>query len=131
MDEIGERLPRSLASRAGHARADMNLVAGRLQRELIDRRIGQLSERLAAAWKMAELVHPERPLSKGFVRVTSRAGQTLTHVEAARAERLLTLHFGDGSVDSAIDDGVPKPVERKARRSYIAPQPGLFDQPEE
>ena len=131
MDEIGERLPRSLASRAGHARADMNLVAGRLQRELIDRRIGQLSERLAAAWKMAALVHPERPLSKGFVRVTSRAGQTLTHVEAARAERLLTLRFGDGSVDAAIDDGVPKPVERKARRSYIPPQPGLFDQPEE
>ena len=131
MDELSERLPRSLASRAGHARADMNLFAGRLQRELIDRRIGQLSERLAAAWKMAELVHPERPLSKGFVRVTSRAGQTLTHVEAARAERLLTLRFGDGSVDSAIDDGVPKPVERKARRSYIPPQPGLFDQPEE
>ena len=30
LDDVGERLPRSLASRAGSARADLNLVAGRL-----------------------------------------------------------------------------------------------------
>ena len=131
LDELGERLPRSLASRAGHARADMNLVAGRLQRELIDRRIRQLTERLASAWKMAELVHPERPLSKGFVRVTSRAGQTLTRADQARAERVLTLHFGDGAVEASVDGHESKPVERKPRRSYMPPQPGLFDQPEE
>jgi exodeoxyribonuclease VII large subunit len=131
VDELGERLPRSLSSRAGHARADMNLVAGRLQRELIDRRIRQLTERLASAWKMADLVHPERPLSKGFVRVTSRAGQTLTRADQARAERLLTLHFGDGPVEASVDGGGSKPVERKSRRSYMPPQPGLFDQPEE
>jgi exodeoxyribonuclease VII large subunit len=109
----------------------MNLVAGRLQRELIDRRIRQLTERLASAWKMADLVHPERPLSKGFVRVTSRAGQTLTRADQARAERLLTLHFGDGPVEASVDGGGSKPVERKSRRSYMPPQPGLFDQPEE
>jgi exodeoxyribonuclease VII large subunit len=131
VDELGERLPRSLASRAGHARADMNLVAGRLQRELIDRRIRQLTERLASTWKMAELVHPERPLAKGFVRVTSRAGQTLTRADQARAERLMTLHFGDGAVDASVDGGGSKPVERKPRHSYMPPQPGLFDQPEE
>jgi exodeoxyribonuclease VII large subunit len=132
VDELGERLPRSLASRAGHARADMNLVAGRLQRELIDRRVAQLTERLAATWKMAQLVHPERPLSKGFVRVTSRSGQTLTHTDQARAERLLSLHFGDGIVEASVDeDGKRRPVEHKAKRSYIAPQPGLFDEPQE
>ena len=42
VDELGERLPRSLAARAGNARADMNLVAGRLRRELIDQRIARL-----------------------------------------------------------------------------------------
>ena len=32
-----------------------------------------------------------------------------------------------------VFDGIPRsaPVERKARRSYIPPQPGLFDQAEE
>ena len=132
VDELGERLPRSLASRAGSARADLNLVAGRLRRDLIDQRIGRLSERLSAAWKMAELAHPERPLSKGYVRVTSRDGATLTRAADARSARLVTLRFGDGNVDAAIEEGgQPRPVERKPRRSYIAPQPGLFDQAEE
>ncbi|MFL6829130.1 MAG: exodeoxyribonuclease VII large subunit [Sphingomicrobium sp.] len=133
VDELGERLPRSLSARASHARADMNLVAGRLRRELVDRRIEQLGERLAAAWKMAELVHPERPLSKGYVRVTSRGGKTLTHASAAAAERLLTLRFGDGTLEASVDEAGrrPAPVERKPRRSYMPTQPGLFDRPEE
>jgi exodeoxyribonuclease VII large subunit len=129
--ELGDRLPRSLAARAGHARADMNLVAGRLRRDLIDRRIGQLSEKLAAAWKMAELVHPERPLARGFARVTSRAGRTLTRAADATAERLLTLQFSDGAVNATVDGAAPRAVERKGRKSYDAPQPGLFDGNEE
>ena len=132
LDEVGDRLPRSLAARAGNARADLNLVAGRLRPDLVDQRIARLAERLSAAWKMAELGHPERPLSKGYVRVTSRDGTTLTHAAGARDARLLTLRFGDGSVDAAVDDGTAaRPVERKPRRSYIGPQPGLFDAPEE
>ena len=87
VDDFGVRLPRSLAARAGNARADLNLVAGRLRRELIDARIARLTDQLTAAWKMAELVHPERPLSKGYVRVTSRDGRTLTHAADARAAR--------------------------------------------
>jgi exodeoxyribonuclease VII large subunit len=133
VDELGERLPRSLSARAGNARADLNLVAGRLRRELIDQRIARLSEKLSAAWKMAELAHPERPLQRGFARVTSRDGRTLTCARDAREAELLTLHFGDGNVDATVDSGTKRrpAVERKPKRSYIAPQPGLFDQPEE
>jgi exodeoxyribonuclease VII large subunit len=111
----------------------MNLVSGRLRRELVDRRISQLSERLAAAWKMAELVHPERPLSKGYVRVTGRGGKTLTHVGEARAERLVTLHFGDGAVDASVGEEPRRPgaVERKRGRPYISAQRGLFDPQED
>jgi exodeoxyribonuclease VII large subunit len=133
VDEQGERLPRALAARAGHARADLNLVAGRLRRDLIDQRITRLSERLSAAWQMAELAHPERPLGRGYARVTSRDGRTLTHARDAREARLLTLHFGDGNVDAAVDGEAQarRPVERKPRRSYVTPQPGLFDRSEE
>jgi exodeoxyribonuclease VII large subunit len=128
IDELGERLPRSLGARAGNARADMNLIAGRLRRELLDQRIARLSEQLAAAWKMAELVHPERPLARGFARVTSRHGRTLMRVDEARSERLLTLHFGDGALDASVDGGgTARPVEPKRRKPYMAPQPGLFD----
>jgi exodeoxyribonuclease VII large subunit len=133
VDELGERLPRSLASRAGHARADMNLVAGRLRRDLIDQRISRLGEKLAAAWAMAELVHPERPLSRGFARITDRSGKTMTSASDARDARELTLRFGDGSVNASVDDAnkARAPLERKPRPSYIAPQPGLFDEPQE
>src|SRR5687768_16805710 len=38
-DELGERLPRALAARAGHARADLNAVAPRLRPDLLRDRI--------------------------------------------------------------------------------------------
>ena len=130
LDEVGERLPRSLSARAGAARADLNLVSGRLRRDLIDQRIARLSEKLSAAWKMAELVHPERPLSKGYVRVTSRDGRTLTRASEAREAQLLTLHFGDGGLDASVDRS-RAPVEPRRRKPYIQSQPGLFDPAEE
>jgi len=132
LDDLTERLPRSLAARAATARGDMNLVAGRLRSELIDQKIARLGERLAAAWKMAELAHPERPLQRGFARVTDRGGKTLMSAAGATAARDLRLRFSDGEVDASVGGSTgPAPVERKARRTYGAPQPGLFDAPEE
>ncbi len=128
LDELGERLPRSLSARAGNARADLNLVSGRLRRDWLDQRLARLSDQLAAAWKMAELAHPERPLARGFARVTSRDGTTLTSAARARAVKLLTLCFADGTLDATTEAGsAPAALERKPRRTYSAPQPGLFD----
>jgi len=133
LDEVGERLPRSLAARADTARGDLNLIAGRLRRDVLEQRIARLSDKLAATWKMAELVHPERPLAQGYVRVTSRDGRTLTHAADARAVRNLTLRFGDGSVDASVDGSGAQSsaVEPKRRKPHMRPQPGLFDAPEE
>ncbi len=133
IDELGERLPRSLASRASYARADLNGVAPRLRPELLSDRIARAGDQLHSLWRLAELAHPERPLKRGFARVTSRDGRTLVNASDARDAHSLTLHFADGSVAASVDgNGRPKPaVERKARRPYVAPQPGLFDQGEE
>jgi exodeoxyribonuclease VII large subunit len=126
LDEIGDRLPRALASRAGDARANLNAVAPRLRPEILFDRVSRASERLASLWKMAELVNPDRPLSRGFVRVTDRAGKTLGRASDAIGAKLLTLRFGDGEVQASTEPG-PAPVERKRRTSYVAGQPGLFD----
>ena len=131
LDDLGERLPRSLSARAGHARADMNLVAGRLRRELVDQRLVRLSEKLDSAWKMAELVHPERPLGKGFVRVTDRSGKTLVRAADATAAGQVRLRFADGTLDAAIGAPARSPVERKRRPAYMPRQSGLFDEPQE
>ena len=132
LDEVGERLPRSLAARAGNARADLNLVAGRLRRDLVDQRLARLTEQLSGLWRLAELAHPDKPLSRGFARVTSRDGKTLTHARDAREAQRLTLHFGDGAVEASVDgSGTPRPVEPKRRKPYMPPQPGLFDPAED
>jgi exodeoxyribonuclease VII large subunit len=132
LDEVGERLPRSLAARAGSARADLNLVAGRLRRDVVDQRIARLTEQLGSLWRLAELAHPDKPLSRGFARVTGRDGKTLTHARDARAAQRLTLHFGDGAVDASVDGSPPAAaVEPKRRKPYIPSQPGLFDPAED
>ena len=134
-DDLGERLPRALAARAGHARADLNSVAPRLRHELIVERIAGAGERVSAQWRLAELAHPERPLKRGFVRVTSRDGHTLSRSADAVAERALRLHFADGAIDAVAGDAGPAEtaprVERKPRRTYLPPQPGLFDEGQE
>jgi len=134
-DELGERLPRALAARAGHARADLNAVAPRLRYEMLVDRIARAGDQLASLWRLAELAHPERPLKRGFARVTSRAGKTLSRAADALAERLLTLHFADGEVAAVAGENAPasasKRVERSRARSYLPPQPGLFDEPKE
>ena len=129
LDEVAARLPRALTARTHKGEAAMNLVAPRLQPSLIAQRIARSAERLQAAWKMAELVHPERPLSRGFVRVTDRAGRTLTRAADARSARDLSLHFGDGRVEASTGDiaAPQRRVERRPRPSYLNPQPSLFD----
>ena len=127
LDDLGDRLPRALDARAAHARAELNRVVPRLRSELLSGRVDRAFEKLASLWRLAELAHPERPLKRGFVRVTDRSGATLTKAADAIAAKLLTLHFGDGEVEATAGPS-PQPVERKRRASYVAPQPGLFDQ---
>jgi exodeoxyribonuclease VII large subunit len=135
LDDIGDRLPRALAARAAHARADLSGIAPRLRHELVGQRIELASERLASLWRLAGLAHPERPLQRGFVRVTDREGNTLIHAAAARAAGALSLNFADGKVEAIVEGSVAR-LERAAPRSYrpmkpgTRSQPGLFDDQE-
>ena len=130
-DELGDRLPRALAARAGQARADLAGVAPRLRKELIEQKIARAGDGLAALWKMAELVHPDRPLSRGFARVTARDGRTLISAGAAREAAALDLHFADGAVSVTVDGATEPPsparLERKRPKPYVSTQGGLFD----
>ena len=135
IDELVGRLPRALGARAAHARADLSAVAPRLRGELLSDRVARAQDRLASLWRLAELAHPDRPLKRGFARVTDRDGKTLTHAADAEAARELKLHFGDGTIDAttgAPSEVTPRArVERPRRASYVAPQRGLFDEPED
>ena len=155
LDEVGDRLPRALDARATKGRAALIESAARLTRDLLDRRIAHSRQRLAdlrpaspqrrldaaaqqleALWRLAAMAHPDRPLAKGYVRVTDRAGKTLVHAAEARAAKAVDLHFADGRVAANVGDALaigPRParrVERGGPKPYPPAQPTLFD-PEE
>jgi len=125
------RLPRALAARAAHARGDFGMVATRLRTGLLDSRLERLNERLSSLWRLAELAHPERPLARGFARVTADDGTTLTTASSTAGRSHLRLRFADGEI-GAVPDGAPG-VEAKVASSYrranpaAVRQPGLFD----
>ncbi|MEO6434053.1 MAG: exodeoxyribonuclease VII large subunit [Sphingomicrobium sp.] len=137
-DDLAMRLPRSLGARAASARGDLNLVTPRLRLDGLRERVGASRDKLEGLWRLACLAHPEKPLERGFVRVTDSNGQTLTQSAQARAAGAIHLRFRDGKVAATVDDGDrPAPakagsakVERKPAKPYSAPQPGLFDTPD-
>ena len=137
VDDMGERLPRALGMRAGAARGEYNSVAPRLRIESLVDRVRTGHERLESLWRLAELAHPDKPLRRGFARITGAGGQLITSAGQARREGRVQLHFADGEVGATVDGAAIRPVkpalrvERKRPSSYVAGQPGLFDAPEE
>jgi len=115
VDELGERLPRALRGRLDSARGELGRAAGALRPGLLAAAHQRASERLAALWRVAELAHPDRPLGKGYARITDRTGQTLTSAAAARAAKRLRLHFADGELAASVDSGAggkARPVDQ-------------------
>ena len=114
----------------------MQTIAPRLRKEVLEQRVERLGERLSALWRTAVLAHPERPLERGFVRVTDRAGATIIHAAAARAAGALSLRFADGTVDADVagtaarlEPGGPTSYRPRKKPGVAAPpQPGLFDE---
>ena len=122
LDEVGERLPRSLSARAGSARADLNLVAGRLRRDSST----SASRGSASGWaprgKWPSWPIPSRPLSQGFARVTGRDGKTLTRARDAREAQRADAAFrrrGRRCVDRRRGHR-PGRLSASRRKPYIA-----------
>ncbi|MGC6330379.1 exodeoxyribonuclease VII large subunit [Rhizorhabdus sp. FW153] len=138
LDDVADRLPRALGQRLAHARSDLAHAAGALRPSLLDRKYERATERLASVrltdrpirakidqnraaldqlWRLAEQLHPDRPLQRGYVRVERRGGGVLTSTAAAREAGLLTLHFADGSVEARVDGEEDRPPPRPPARA--------------
>jgi exodeoxyribonuclease VII large subunit len=150
LDELGERLRRGLADRAALARrrladdkarlstallrargqrARERLAAVRLAPELVRRPLTERSRALESLARLAEHLHPDRPLARGYAMVLDAAGHALTsRAEAARLEAF-DIRFADGTLAAApAGQAAPEP-RRRAPRDRAAPsflQPKLL-----
>ncbi|WPZ03554.1 exodeoxyribonuclease VII large subunit [Blastomonas marina] len=146
LDELAERLRRGLVDRArtgrerlaglrlspavleGHLRqARHALAAQRLAPQLVLGPLARRRESLAALARLAEQLHPDKPLARGYVRVMAGDGATLTSAAGARKADLLHLKFADGIVD-AVPQGRSPPVAHRPKRAKpsAAGQEDLF-----
>jgi len=147
LDDLAERLRRGLRDRAAQGRerlsnlrltpavlernlreAQRALTGQKLAPALVERPLAERRERLAALGRLAEQLHPDRPLARGYVRVTDAEGRTITDRAGAAGEAALTLKFRDGDLDvSTGGAAAPTTPRRKPARSGTAPkQEDLF-----
>jgi len=147
LDDIADRLPRALDRRLAVARGDLAHAAGALRPALLTQRLARASDRLGAVrlndrpirarideahatldrlWRIAEQLHPDKPLQRGYVRVEKRGGGVLTEAGAAKAAGLLTLHFADGAVDARVENGGKPPYAKSKDPEATLRQQDLF-----
>jgi exodeoxyribonuclease VII large subunit len=145
-DDIAERLRRGLERRVDSSRLSIAGTAARLSPALLRRRLSRAQDRLAALRlpqaqlqrqlgtaqnrldalaRLAETLHPESPLKRGFARITDADGTTVANVDAAKAAGQVAIHFADGKVDAVIGGGTPRP--RAAKPASPPTQTNLFD----
>ncbi|SDS78767.1 exodeoxyribonuclease VII large subunit [Erythrobacter sp. HL-111] len=118
--------PRMLAR--SHAEAGRRLAAARLVPALVERPLREAGERLAALARLAEQLHPERPLARGYAIVRSAAGEALTNRASAAREPALSLQFADGTLGVVpADSPGARPRSPGPKTSPVAPaQDDLF-----
>ncbi|QYJ07362.1 exodeoxyribonuclease VII large subunit [Qipengyuania flava] len=150
LDDLAARLQQGLRDRASRGRERLSelrlspaLVNGRLREErgrlagirlapaLLERPLAERRERLAALARLTEQLHPDRPLQRGYVRVTGPDGRTLTDKAAAAQEAALTLNFRDGALEVHTGDTrparpAPKPKRKPRTSGTAAAQDDLF-----
>ncbi len=109
-DDMGERLKRALGNRIVGARGDLARASGALRPAMLTQRLSSASAKLDQLWRVAQSLHPNAPLKRGYARIERRGGGVITSAEDARMAGALTLLFADGQIDAK--------VERSAASSY-------------
>ncbi|NJM51033.1 MAG: exodeoxyribonuclease VII large subunit [Sphingomonadales bacterium] len=144
-DELGERLGRGLERRlsgAAIAFTPLSRALGprllertlemkqkafgamRLSGALLESRLVHGQQRLIAAHRLLESLHPEAPLKRGFARVTDSTGKTVMTRDAARAAGHFTLRFIDGDIGAMVNEAgeAVKPASKPLAEKPASPK---------
>ena len=142
LDDLGDRLRRSLGHRTELAKAQLARHAGALRPALLEARLRRETERLGALRlrpeallqriattrarvdaldRLRRSLDPEAPLLRGYVLVTDASGHVIKTRSVAQAEAELTLKFADGTL--AV---TPRGARAKATPATAPQQPKLL-----
>ena len=94
------------------------------------RKLERLAERLAALAKLYTSVDPERPLQRGFARVTREDGSIVRAGASLAPGENVDIKFGDAVTRQAVIDGsgaAPATPARAAKPRGKAPSPAQGD----
>ncbi|WP_334161893.1 exodeoxyribonuclease VII large subunit [Phenylobacterium sp.] len=128
---VASRLSPLLLQRPQQVQKDrLEAVAVRLQ-PAAERKLERLSERLTALSKLHASVDPERPLERGFARVTRADGSIVRQGAALASGEAVSIKFGDKVTREAVIDGAgrsePPAAPKPARAKPKAPSPAQGD----
>ena len=126
-DDLAERLRQSLRTRVGKAEIAYSAPAMMLHPRLLTRRVEQGQQRLNALTRLADSLHPEAPLKRGFARVTDADGKTIMSRAAAVKAGNVTLRFVDGEVGSVVHGSAPPRSSTPKPKLPTVNQGNLFD----
>ncbi|MEP1420974.1 MAG: exodeoxyribonuclease VII large subunit [Erythrobacter sp.] len=125
LDELSERLRRGLHDRAGQGRERLAGTAARLSPrllnqalekrrdaharvrltpELVTRPIAQGQSKLDSLARLAEQLHPKKPLERGYAIVRGDNGAVITKQSEASKHSALNLEFKDGELAVGVGD---------------------------
>jgi exodeoxyribonuclease VII large subunit len=127
-DDLAERLRQSLSGRVNRAQIAFTGPAQMLTPRLLVRQVEQSQQRLNALARLADSLHPEAPLRRGFARVTDANGKTIASRDAAIAAAQVGLRFVDGEVGAVVNGSSPtmRPAPTKPPKPALN-QGNLFD----
>ena len=125
-DDLAERLRQSLGQRINRAQIALTGPAQMLSPRLLVRQVDQGQQRLSALTRLADSLHPEAPLKRGFARVTDSSGKTIMNRDAAIAAGRVGLRFADGEVGAVVEGGKPSPKTTPRSPPTVTNQGNLF-----
>ncbi|MDP3675962.1 MAG: exodeoxyribonuclease VII large subunit [Novosphingobium sp.] len=126
LDDLAERLKRSLIHRTELARVALAQRGGALRPALLEQRGLRAAERLAGLARLHRQLSPDAPLTRGYARVSAPGHALVPSRAAAAREARLTLHFHDGTLDVTTDAAPPAPRAPARRRILPTEQPKLL-----
>jgi exodeoxyribonuclease VII large subunit len=101
---LGNAVHRALATIRGTA----DRVAGRLSDAPLRASLREARAHLAGLGPRLEVASPLAQLQRGYVLVTTPAGQPVTSAASVKPGGRLRLHFGDGQIDAVAQGGTAR-----------------------